>query len=66
MSNTPTDDILTHIEASAPCSLFSVALWADEQMSLSLAGFLVAIDALVASGTIAVTADDNGLVVDLV
>lgn len=57
--------ILTHIEASAPCSLFSVALWADDQLTVSATSFAHIIDTLVAEGKIAVTSDDIGLIVDL-
>ena len=60
------DHIRTHIEASAPCSLFGVAAWVAEQLNVSTTGFIVAIDALVSSGVIEVTKDDSGLVVDLI
>ena len=58
--------ILTHIEASAPCSLFSVAVWVGEQLNVSTVGFISVIDTLVASGVIEVTKDDSGLVIDLI
>lgn len=57
--------ILTHIEASAPCSLFSVALWADDQLTVNVASFAHIIDTLVADGKIAVTSDETGIIVDL-
>lgn len=60
------DDILTHIEASAPCSLFSVAVWVNEQLGMTPTGFVLAIDNLVSSGAIEVSSDDSGLIVDLV
>ena len=59
-------DILDHIEASAPCSLFSVGVWVGEQLNVSTLGFISAIDALVSSGAIAISSDESGLVVDLV
>ena len=64
-------DILDHIEASAPCSLFSVAAWAQDQLDISPAGYLAAIEQLIASGVIEVTQEtsDSGsmsFVVDLV
>lgn len=65
MSSTITD-ILTHIEASAPCSLFSVAVWVEEQLNVSTIGFLSIIDTLVSSGAIEVSKDDTGLIVDLI
>lgn len=60
------DDILTHIEASAPCSLFSVSVWVNEQLNMTSTGFVLALDNLVSSGTIKISADDSGLIVDLV
>lgn len=59
-------DILTHIEASAPCSLFSVAAWADEQLTINAVIFAAAIDTLISSNAISVSQDANGLVVDLI
>jgi len=58
-------DIRTHIEASAPCSMFSVALWVQDQLELSTVGFLSVIDALVTLGEIEVSSNDYGLVIDL-
>lgn len=57
--------ILTHIEASAPCSLFSVALWADEQLVISATSFTSIIDSLVVDGKIEVTSDELGITVDI-
>ena len=59
-------DVFTHIEASAPCSMFSVALWVQDQLELSTVGFLSVIDALVTLGKIEVSSDDSGLVIDLI
>ena len=58
-------DLLDHIQASAPCSLFGVAVWANEQFNVSTLGFITAMDALVSSGVISVSADESGLVIDL-
>lgn len=60
------DDILTHIEASAPCSLFSVAAWVNDQLDMTNTGFVLAIDTLVSAGVVQVSADVSGLIVDLV
>ena len=60
------NDILNHIEATAPCSLFSVASWCDIQLNISIGGFVLVMDALVSSGAVAISKDDSGLVVDLV
>ena len=57
--------ILTHIEASAPCSLFSVALWADDQLTVNATSFTHIVDSLVSDGKIAITSDEAGLIVDL-
>lgn len=61
------DHILTHIEASAPCSLFSVAVWADSQLTVNAVTFIGVIDLLVSSNAISVTNEANGrLIVDLI
>ena len=60
------DHILTHIEASAPCSLFSVAVWADSQLNINAVSFARVIDTLVSAKAIEISADDTGLVVDLI
>jgi len=60
------DFIRTHIEASAPCSFFSVAAWSENQLNISKSGFIAAIDILVSSNVISITSDDNGLVIDLI
>lgn len=60
------DDIFNHISASAPCSLFSVAVWVNDQLNMTNTGFVLAIDTLVSAGVIQVSADVSGLVVDLV
>ena len=63
---TPLDAILTHIEASAPCSMFSVAVWVNEQLDMSIPGFVLALDTLVSSGVIELSSDDSGIVIDLI
>lgn len=60
------DVILTHIEASAPCSMFSVAVWVNEQLNMSTTGFVLALDTLVSSGAIELSSDDSGIVIDLI
>jgi hypothetical protein len=60
-------DILDHIQASAPCQLQSVAHWAQDQISnLAPSTFMLAIDLLISSGVIEVSAEDGVLVVDLI
>jgi hypothetical protein len=59
------DDIFNHISASAPCSLFSVAVWVKDQLNMTNTGFVLAIDTLVSAGVIEVSADESGLIVDL-
>ena len=66
MKPTNLEYILTHIEASVPCSLFSVAVWVGEQLNVSTVGFISVIDTLVSSGVIEVSKDDCGLVIDLI
>ena len=60
------DHILTHIEADAPCSMFHVAVWADEQLTINAVGFMSVINTLVSSGVISISADEHGLVIDLI
>ena len=60
------DHILTHIEASAPCSLFSVAAWADSQLNINSTSFVTVIDMLITSNAIEINTENNALVVDLI
>jgi len=60
------DHIRTHIEASAPCSLFGVAAWADTQLNIDAARFIGVIDFLTAGGVIALSFEDCNFVIDLV
>ena len=60
------NDVLNHIEASAPCSLFGVAAWVETQLDIPLSGFIHALDTLVVKGLIVVAIDDSGLIIDLV
>jgi hypothetical protein len=59
------DHIRTHIEASAPCSLHSVAAWADSQLNIDAARFVAIIDFLAAGDAISVTYEDCNFVIDL-
>jgi hypothetical protein len=59
------EHIRTHIEASAPCSLFSVAAWADSQLNIDAAGFIGVIDFLNAGNVISVTYENCNFIVDL-
>ena len=64
-------DILEHIEASAPCSLFSVGAWAHEQFGMSALGFSAIMETLVESRYITVNSveDSEGntsLIVELI
>lgn len=59
------EHIRTHIEASAPCSLFSVATWADSQLNIDAARFVAVIDFLTAGNVINVTYEDCNFVIDL-
>jgi len=59
------DNIRTHIEASAPCSLFSVAAWANNQLNISPEGFVAVIDFLAANESISITYENCNFVVDL-
>ena len=57
--------ILTLIEGIGPCSLFSVALWADDQLTVNATSFTHIIDSLINLGKIEITSDETGLIVDL-
>jgi hypothetical protein len=59
------EHIRTHIEASAPCSLFSVAAWADTQLNIDAAGFIAIVDFLTAGDVISVSYEDCNFVIDL-
>ena len=59
------DHIRTHIEASAPCSLFSVAAWADSQLNIDSARFIGIIDFLTAGNVISISYEENNFIVDL-
>lgn len=65
MTQSNLDHIRTHIEASAPCSLFSVAAWADSQLNIDAARFVGVIDFLTAGDLISVTYEDCNFVIDL-
>lgn len=58
--------ILDHIEASAPCSLFSVAVWADEQLDINAVQFTAAIDTLASAGVIQLDTGEHGITIDLI
>ena len=58
--------IQDHIEASAPCSLFSVAVWAEEQLTINVVEFTAIINTLASADTISISMDDHGLVIDLI
>jgi len=58
--------IQDHIEASAPCSLFSVAVWADEQLELTHVGLIAILDTLASAGTIELSSDGSGITIDLI
>ena len=59
------DHIRTHIEASAPCSLFGVAAWADTQLNINAAGFVAIIDFLTANESISISYENCNFVIDL-
>ncbi len=59
-------DILDHIQASAPCQLWGVATWAEEQLDIGPSTFMLAVDLLISSGVIEVSTEDGVLVVDLI
>ena len=66
MQHTNLENILTHIEADAPCSLFHVAAWVETQLNMPTSGFINAVDNLVAMNLIEVSMGESGLVIDLV
>jgi hypothetical protein len=58
--------IQDHIEASAPCSLFSVGVWVEDQLNVSTVELMGILSTLAKAGTIAITSDDSGITVDLI
>lgn len=64
-NNSGIEIIFDHIEASAPCSLEGVACWVESQLNLSTVDFVRCIDSLLRQGSIELTLDGAGLVIDL-
>ena len=65
------DDLLTHIEASAPCSLFSVAAWGETHFNMPATVFASAMEYLVSINKIKIEVEtayggNACLVVDLI
>ena len=52
-------DLLTHIEASAPCSLFGVAAWAQQQLDMTHQDFIGSIETMIAQGIVTLEQDWN-------
>lgn len=58
--------IQDHIEASAPCSLFSVGVWVEDQLNISSVELVMFLTTLAKAGTISLTTDESGITVDLI
>ena len=58
--------IQDHITASAPCSLFSVGVWVEDQLNVSTVELLGILNTLANAGTIELSSDDSGITVDLI
>ena len=58
--------IQDHIEASAPCSLFSVGVWVEEQLNVTSVELVGILNTLAKAGTISITSDESGITVDLI
>jgi predicted transcriptional regulator len=53
------EHLLTHIEASSPCSLFGAAAWAQEQLDMTHQDFIGAIETMIAQGIVTLEQDWN-------
>ena len=58
--------IQDHIEASAPCSLFSVGVWVEDQLDVSIVELMGILNTLASAGTIELSSDDSGITIDLI
>ena len=58
--------VLTHIEASAPCSLFGIAVWVEDQLNVTTVELMGILDTLAKAGAIELSSDDSGITVDLI
>ena len=58
--------IQDHIEASAPCSLFSIGVWVDDQLNATTVELMRILSTLASAGTISITSDESGIIVDLI
>lgn len=58
--------IQDHIEASAHCSLFSVAVWVEEQLTVTTVEFTSILHTLASANTIELSSDDSGITINLI
>ena len=58
--------IQDHIEASAPCSLFSVGVWVEEQLDVSIVELMGILNTLASAGTIELSSDESGITIDII
>jgi hypothetical protein len=58
--------IQDHIEASAPCSLFSVGVWVEAQLDVSIVELMGILNTLASAGTIELSSDESGITIDLI
>jgi hypothetical protein len=58
--------IQDHIEASAPCSLFSVGVWVEDQLNVTTVELMGILNTLAKAGTISITSDESGITIDLI
>jgi hypothetical protein len=58
--------IQDHIEASAPCSLFSVGVWVEDQLNVTTVELMGILNTLAKAGTISLSSDESGITIDLI
>jgi hypothetical protein len=58
--------IQDHIEASAPCSLFSVGVWVEDQLNVTTVELMRILSTLASAGTISLSSDESGITIDLI
>ena len=60
------EHIRSHIEASAPCSLFSVGVWVEDQLNVTTVELMGILNTLAAAGAIELSSDESGITIDLI
>jgi hypothetical protein len=60
------EHVRAYIESSAPCSLFSIGVWVEDQLNVTTVELLGILNTLASAGTIELSSDESGIIVDLI